>query len=151
MDQTFEEIRQLAEEGITGCQIELGNGYLIGATVGGRKLVKDYAEARKWLEPAHKKGASTATFILGTMYEEGKGYLADVGKAIEYYENAVEGGAYLPCVRLARIYAGGIGIPASLEQAAHWYRKVLSFEGHVDDRGEMAEARKFLDTTRANN
>jgi localization factor PodJL len=142
MDQTFDEIRQLAEQGLTGCQIELGNGYLTGATVGGRKLPQDFAEAKRWLEPAHGKGASTATFILGTMYEEGKGVPVDLARAIEYYESAAAQGAYLPCVRLARIYARGNRL--SPERAAEWYRKVLTFDGQVDDQGEMDEARNFL-------
>src|SRR5689334_17943651 len=96
VDQTFDEILELAEQGVTACQIELGSGYLVGASVGGRKLTQDFAEAMRWLEPAHKKGASTATFILGTMYEEGKGVPVDVRKAIEYYETAAGQRAYLP-------------------------------------------------------
>src|ERR1700761_6591298 len=113
MDQTFDEIHRLASKGFTACQIELGNGYLMGATVGGRTLPQDYAEARRWLEPAHEKGASTATFILGTMYEEGKGVSVNIRKAIEYYESAVARGAYLPCVRLARLYADSKGASLS--------------------------------------
>jgi TPR repeat protein len=143
-DQTFDEILELAEQGVTACQIELGNSYLVGATVGARKLTQDFAEAMRWLEPAHRKGASTATFILGTMYEEGKGAPVDVGKAISYYETAAGQGAYLPCVRLARIYAHGKGIAPSPDLAAKWYQKVLGFDGEVDDEGEMAEARAFL-------
>jgi TPR repeat protein len=143
-DQTFDEILELAEQGITACQIELGNSYLVGASVGGRKLTQDFAEAMRWLEPAHEKGASTATFILGTMYEEGKGVPVDVGKAIEYYETAAGQGAYLPCVRLARIYAQGESVAPSQDLAAKWYQKVLSFDGEVEDEGEMDEARAFL-------
>ncbi|HEY6922654.1 MAG TPA: tetratricopeptide repeat protein [Steroidobacteraceae bacterium] len=142
-DQTFAKIMELAEQGVTACQIELGNGYLVGASVAGRKLTQDFAEAMRLLEPAHKKGASTATFILGTMYEEGKGTPVDVAKAIEYYEIAASQGAYLPCVRLARIYAGK-GIGSSQDLAARWYQKVLSFDGEVEDEGEMDEARAFL-------
>jgi TPR repeat protein len=149
MDQNFDEIRQLADEGLTACQIELGNGYLTGATVGDRQLPQDYAEAKRWLEPAHKKGATTATFILGTMYEEGKGIPVDVKKAAEYYESAAAHGAYLPCVRLARLYANGKGAPPSVERAAQWYQKVLTFDGQVDDQGEMDEARVFLQRHKA--
>jgi TPR repeat protein len=144
MDQTFDEILRLAAKGVTACQIELGNGYLMGATVGDRRLPQDYAEARRWLEPAHEKGASTATFILGTMYEEGRGVSVDIHRAIEYYERAVAQGAYLPCVRLARLYADSKGATLSLERAAEWYEKVLTFDGQVDDQGEMDEARTFL-------
>ena len=149
MDQTFAEIQQLAQQGLTGCQIELGNGYLMGAIVGGQKLPQDYAEAKRWLEPAHEKGASTATFILGTMYEEGKGLPVDIGKAIEYYENAAARGAYLPCVRLARLYAQGKAGQPLMQRADEWYRKVLTFEGQVDDQGEMTEARAFLQRHKA--
>jgi TPR repeat protein len=149
MDQTFDEIQRLAQQGLTACQIELGNGYLTGATVGGRKLPQDYAEAKRWLEPAHKKGASTATFILGTMYEEGKGVPLDVRKAIQHYESAAAHGAYLPCVRLARLYAHGRGMPPSPGLAAKWYQKVLTFDGQVDDQGEMDEARLFLQRLKA--
>jgi TPR repeat protein len=149
MSQKFDEIWRRAEQGSTAFQIELGNGYLVGATVGGRKLPQDYAEARRWLEPAHEKGASTATVILGTMYEEGKGGPVDVAKAIEYYEIAVAQGAYLPCVRLARIYAQSRGVLHSPEGAAEWYKKVLTFDGQVDDEGEMGEARMFLQNYKA--
>lgn len=142
-EQTFAEILELAEQGVTACQIELGNGYLVGASVAGRKLTQDFAEAMRWLEPAHRKGASTATFILGTMYEEGKGTPVDGGKAIEYYEAAASQGGYLPCVRLARIYAGK-GAASSQDLAARWYQKVLTFDGEVEDQGEMDEARAFL-------
>jgi localization factor PodJL len=143
-DQAFDEILELAEQGVTAYQIELGNGYLVGASVGGRKLTQNFAEAMRWLDPAHKKGASTATFILGTMYEEGKGAPIDVGKAIEYYETAAGQGAYLPCVKLARIYAQGKSVAPSQDLAAKWYQKVLSFDGEVEDEGEMDEARAFL-------
>jgi|SRR6185312_17242249 len=144
MGQTFDEIRLLAEQGVTACHIELGNSYLVGASVGGRRLRQDFSEAIRWLEPAHKKGASTATFILGTMYEEGKGVPVDVRKAIEYFETAADQGAYLPCVRLARIYAHGKAYAPSPDLAAEWYQRVLSFDGEVEDDGEMDEARAFL-------
>jgi TPR repeat protein len=144
MDQTFDEIRNLAEQGATACQIELGNSYLVGASVGGRELTQDFSEALKWLELAHKKGASTATFILGTMHEEGKGVPLDIPKAIEYYEVAAGQGAYLPCVRLARIYAQGKGITPSADLAVKWYQHVLGFESEIEDEGEMDEARAFL-------
>lgn len=144
MEQTFEEIEALAKEGRTAYEIELGNGYLVGANVGGRKLAQDHAEAKRWLEPAHMKGAFTATYILGTMYEEGKGGPVDIGKAVEYYKSAAARGAYLPCVRLARLYANGKGVPPSPERAVDWYQKVLTFDRKVDDQGEMDEARAFL-------
>ena len=98
----------------------------------------------RWLKRAHEQGAFTATYLLGTMYEDAKGVPADVREAIKLYEMAIDRGAYLPCINLARIYAHGKGVPRSKELAEKWYRKILSFEGEIDDEGEMQEARAFL-------
>jgi TPR repeat protein len=78
------------------------------------------------------------------MHEDGLGVQADVGKAVELCVIAASQGAYLPCVRLARIYATGKAVARSPSTAADWYKRVLAFESEVDDNGEMAEARDFL-------
>ena len=148
MYQTFEEIRRLAEQGSTGCQIELGNSYLTGRDPNGDPCDVNFELAKQWLERAHEKGASTATFILGTLYEDGKGVPADIGKAIELYVSAADRGAYLPCLHLARIYANGKTVLRSPSIAAEWYRRVLAVESEVDDSGAMIEARHFLAQTR---
>ena len=144
MEDSFEEIQSNARAGLTACQIELGNAYLTGGSIGGKTLPQDFAQARDWLERAHDRGASTATYMLGTIYEEGLGVAPDVRKAIAMYESAAAEGGFLPCLHLARIYAHGTGVPVSLETASKWYERVLSFEGEVDDEGEMKEARAFL-------
>lgn len=142
---SFEEVVRLAEKGLTPYQIQLGQSYLTGqGFFDGRKFPQDFEKARYWFEQAHKKGASTATYILGSIYEEGKGVSVDIPKAIALYELAVERGAYLPCLNLARIYANGKGGVHSAQLAAKWYQKVLSFEGDVDDGGEIYEARNYL-------
>lgn len=144
MHQSFHEIRRLAEEGLTACQIEVGNSYLTGRDPNGNPCEVNYELAREWLERAHAKGASTATFILGTIHEDGLGVLADVEKAIKLYVEAASRGAYLPCVHLARIYANGKGVPQSPSAAAEWYRRVVAVEAEVDAPEEIAEARAFL-------
>jgi TPR repeat protein len=143
-DESFDEILQRAKSGSTPYSIQLGHAYLTGTEIGGRQVLQDFGEAMKWFRVAHEKGAFTATYLLGTMYEEGKGIASDVPQAITLYEQAAQRGGYLPCVRLARIYAAGKGVPQSRERAASWYEKVLSFEGKVDEEGEMKEARAFL-------
>jgi TPR repeat protein len=144
MHQTFDEIRRLAEEGLTACQIELGNSYLTGRDPNGNPCHVNYELAREWLERAHEKGSSTATFILGTIYEDGLGVRADVEKSIKLYVEAADRGAYLPCLHLARIYANGKGVPRSPSAAAEWYRRVLAVEAEVAAPDEMVEARDFL-------
>jgi TPR repeat protein len=144
MEDSFEEIQSNAHAGLTACQIELGNAYLTGGSIGGKKLRQDFAQAKDWLERAHERGASTATYLLGTIYEDGLGVDPDMRKAIALYESAAEAGGFLPCVHLARIYARGKGVPVSVEDASKWYQRVLSFEDEVDDEGEIREARAFL-------
>ncbi len=142
----IEELKAKAEKGLTPHQIELGHSYLTGLDYDGEEFPQDFSEAKRWLERAHERGAFTATVLLGTMYEEGKGMPVNIPKAIELYELAAQRGAFLPCVYLARIYAHGKGVAQSPQLAAKWYQKVLSFEGEVDDQGEMDEAREFLRT-----
>jgi TPR repeat protein len=144
MEETFSEIVDRARGGSAACQIQVGHAYLAGEQLGDRQLPQDYDEARKWLELAHEQDSFTATYLLGTMHEEGRGVPADVSKAISLYEKAASRGAFLACVRLARIHADGKGVSASRDVASHWYRRVLSFEGKIDDQGEMQEARSYL-------
>jgi TPR repeat protein len=148
MSQSFEEIIRLAEQGMTACQIEVGNSYLTGRDPNGNACATDPREGRKWIERAHEKGASTATYILGTIYEDGSGVAVDVAKAIAFYTQAAERGSFLSCVRLARIYAAGKGVSPSPILAKEWYGRVLAAEGEVDDDGEMAEARAYLARTK---
>lgn len=140
----FEELMMRAEKGSTPSLIELGHSYLTGMDYDGNEFPQDYSEAMRWLEAAHEKEAFTATTLLGTMYEKGKSTPVNLPKAIELYELAVKRGAYLPCVFLARIYARESGVDNLIQNAVKWYQKVLSFEGEVDDEGEMEEARKYL-------
>jgi TPR repeat protein len=141
MSRPIEELKKRAAEGLTGSQIALGHCYLTGRDSDGNEFPQDYAKAKYWLECAHTKGAFTATVILGTMYEEGKGIPVDICKAIELYEMAAERGAYLPCLYLARIFAQGKGVEKSPQIAAKWYQKVLLFD---DDPVAVNEAQEFL-------
>lgn len=144
MTSRHEELLAKAARGLTPAQIELGHSCLTGK-LDGQPFPQDFVEARRWFESAHERGAFTATVLLGSMYEEGKGVAVDVPKAVELYEMAAKRGAYLPCLYLARIFAHGRGVPVSPEKAVAWYRKVLANEGSVDDMGEMAEARGYLE------
>ena len=145
MTQTFDEIQRLADEGLTACQIEVGNSYLTGRDPEGNPCEVNFLKARDWLERAHAKGASTATYMLGTIYENGTGVKVDTRKAIELYEAAASQGAFLPCLALARIFAQGKkGVPASTKDAALWYQRVLDAEDEVDEKNAMEEARRFL-------
>jgi TPR repeat protein len=113
----------------------------MGRDSDGNEFPQDFIKAKFWFERAHEQGAFTATVILGTMHEEGKGMPVDIRKAIELYELAARRGAYLPCLYLARIFAQGKGIEKSPQLAAEWYQEVLAFEDNSED---ISEAREFL-------
>lgn len=140
----IEGLHEKAARGFTLAQIELGHSYLIGMDSKGREFTRDYKQAMQWLEAAHNQGASTATFLLGTMHEAGKGVERNVGEAIRLYEIAANAGAYLPCLYLARLYAAEPSSINATEKAITWYRRTLDFEGEVEGDDEMEEARKYL-------
>lgn len=142
---SLDKLKKKAERGSTASQIMLGHHYLTGQNYEGEEIEKNYSEAFKWFAKASEQGAFTGMYHLGMMYEEGLGLAPNLEKAIECYKGAVELGAYLPCIHLARIYAAGKGVVSKNEtEAMAWYQKVLSFEGVVDDEGEMEEARRYL-------
>jgi TPR repeat protein len=148
MNMDSEEIKIRAEKGSTPMQIALGHSYLIGKDWDGNPIPVDYKAARIWIEKAASKGASTAIFLLGTLYEEGLGVEVNIDEAVSLYKKAAERGAYLPCVHLARIYANERNECHSKEEAATWYQRVLTFEGDVDGESEMAEAKAYLKAIR---
>lgn len=140
----IDSLHEKASRGLPSAQIELGHNYLTGMDSKGREFTRDYKQAMRWLEAAHNQGASTATFLLGTMYESGKGVERNVGEAIRLYEIAANAGAYLPCLYLARLYAAEPSSANATEKAIAWYRRTLDFEGEVEGDDEMEEARKYL-------
>jgi TPR repeat protein len=131
MSKSIEELIKLAESNRTAYMIELGLLYLSGRDLSGKQYPKNYLEARKWLEKAHADGATFASYLLGTMYEEGNGVTRNIDKAIELYEIASQRGGYMPHLHLARIYAKGDGVDKSVELAKKWYRDILSFGDNV--------------------
>jgi TPR repeat protein len=140
MSQDFAEIQRLAEQGLTAYQIEIGHSYLTGRDPNGQPCEIDFERAKYWIERAHEKGATTATFILGTMYGEGKGVAQDTRRAIQLFLDASHHGSYLAELALARLYKNQ-GDPSA---ARSWYRRVLEVESEVDDPAAMDEARQFL-------
>ena len=144
MTQSVDELIRLANTNRTPYMIELGHNYLKGHDYEGNEFPQDFSEAKKWLEKAHVKGATTASFLLGTMYEEGIGMPRDISKAIELYEFATQRGGYLAHLHLARIYAKGDGVEKSPDLAAKWYKSVLNFGADEVGADHFEEAKAFI-------
>jgi TPR repeat protein len=144
MTSSVDDLINLANTGRSPHMIELGHNYLKGHDYEGNEFPQDFVEAKKWLEKAHEKGATTASLLLGTMYENGNGMPRDINKAIELYEVAAQRGGYLPHLYLARIYSNGDGIERSFEMAVKWYRSVLAFDADEIDPKHLEEAQTFI-------
>lgn len=146
MSSRFEELIAKASRGSTSAQIELGSCYLTGKSIDGENFPRNPLMAIYWLELAHKKGAYTASVILGQIYEKGEGVNIDIDKAISLYEIAEERGSLLPRLYLARIFAQGNSVAISKDKASSWYRAVLDSEDDVFSKEELLEASNYITT-----
>ncbi|MCU7937402.1 MAG: sel1 repeat family protein [Candidatus Thiodiazotropha sp. (ex Dulcina madagascariensis)] len=144
MTHSVDDLIKLANTGRSSHMIELGHNYLKGYDYEGNEFPQDFVEAKKWLEKAHEKGATTASLLLGTMYENGAGMPPDINKAVELYEAAAQRGGYLPHLYLARIYSKGDGVERSPEMAVKWYKSVLDFEASEVNTEHLEEANAFI-------
>jgi TPR repeat protein len=143
-----EEIVKKAERGSASCQMMLGECYLIGKNFDGDAIPIDYLKARKWLELADAKGVSTASFLLGTIYEEGLGVDTNVAMAVELYEKAAKTKNICALHNLARIHAQGKGLPRNLEAARFWYAQILTIEDKGQPPAHQAEFASIIEEAR---
>ena len=77
----------------------------------------DYAGALHWLGKAAEQGHAMASFILGSMYEDGEGVGRDQAKAHELYERAARNGEPKAMLNLGNIYLEGRGVPVDKARA----------------------------------
>lgn len=76
----------------------------------------------KLLNEAAKTNAQ-AMYLLGALYEAGKGVDKDMTKAVEYITKSADNGYGLGECALADMYFEGRGVDQSYEKAVEWYRK----------------------------
>jgi TPR repeat protein len=71
---------------------------------------------------AAEQGEAPAQFLLGDIYEEGKGVPQDYVEAAKWYRRAAEQGYAAAQLLLGTLYAQGKGVPQSDAEATQWYR-----------------------------
>jgi len=81
--ETFEEIKEMAEQGDAVYQAKLGEMYAFGEGV-----LQDHKEAVKWLTKAAEQGVVEAQFALSRMYNDGDGVIQDLVKAHVWFNFA---------------------------------------------------------------
>ena len=97
---------QKAKKGERAAQYELALHYLFAKEFSsdGMETPPDYPRAAHWMEQAAKQGDAKAQYLLGTLYERGRGVRPDSKKAIHWYRQAVNSGNMDAACPLARLY-----------------------------------------------
>lgn len=143
------DIIKKAENGSPSNQMFLGHCYLIGKDGDGNKIPIDYEKAIHWLEKAHSDGVRTATYLLGTIYEEGLGVSIDVPRAIELYEKSAETDHIYALHNLAKIYAQGKSVKKNEEKALYWYGRVAAQEKGIEPTVHENSLREIVHEAKA--
>jgi TPR repeat protein len=82
----------------------------------------DYTTAVRLWRTLADQGVAQAQFLLGTMYENGKGVTQDYGEAMKLYRRAADYPGYAaPLYALGSMYAKGRGVTQDYVHAYIWY------------------------------
>jgi TPR repeat protein len=90
-----------------------------------------YSTALREWTPLAKQGDAAAQYIMGVMYEWGRGVPKDHKTAVKYYTLAAEQGFADAQFNLGVMYRLGQGVPQDYTTAAKWY-KLAAEQGGAD-------------------
>jgi len=94
----------------------------------------DYATAYRLFKPMAQQGMPEAQFILGLMYDNGRGVAQNYATAVKWYRKAAEQGFAKAQFNLGVSYEGGQGIPQNYILAYMWFSLASSaLEGEGRD------------------
>ena len=85
--ETFEEIKEMAEQGNVNAQVAIGLMYETGEGV-----VQDYKQAFKWCMKAAEQGIHLAQYSLGSMHGNGIGVVQDYVRGYMWFNLAAANG-----------------------------------------------------------
>jgi TPR repeat protein len=92
----------------------------------------DFATAVMLWRPLADRGDAHAQFLLGTMYENGKGTTQDYSEAMKLYRLAADHQGYpAPLYALGSMYAKGRGVAPDNIHAYAWYSIAASSGDYV--------------------
>ena len=102
-------------------------------------LAGDYTAALDELFPLAQAGNADAQAVLGSMYDEGKGVVADHVKAAQWYRLAAEAGDSFAQFNLGAMYADGEGVLQDYQIAYMWFSvaTIVGFEQAEKRRNEL--------------
>jgi TPR repeat protein len=120
-------IANIAADGDPGAQVLLAGLYLRGD--GG--YPGDPAKAAYWYERSAAQGNAYAQFMLGELYEAGKGVDRNLKVAADWREKAANRGNSLAQLKLGKMYLSGEGVEKDAGKAAYWLERAA-----VEGNGE---------------
>ena len=100
----------------------------------------DYKNTHKLWLPLAKQGNAEAQYLLGLMYDEGKGVLQDYKEAFKWNRLSAEQGVVSAQYDVGVMYANGQGVPQDYVSAHMWFNLCAS-----NGRGECREERNKLE------
>lgn len=136
---SFDQLRQAAENGDAEAQVQLGHIYDTG-----NGIPQDYGEAVRWYRKAAEQGHATGQNNLGAMYMDGTGVPQDGGEALKWLLQSADKGVVLAYLNLGFMYKLGKGIEKDFAEAYKWfmqaaelgYAKAQNEIGFMYQRGE---------------
>jgi uncharacterized protein len=106
----------------------------------------DYATAVRLWRPLAEQGNPEAQFVLGQMYNTGRGVSQDHAEAVKWYRRAAEQGDVLAQAVLGAMYGGEEGIPPDYVQSYMWLSLAASRASTQEDRDMVLEALNLVET-----
>jgi hypothetical protein len=88
------------------------------------------------LRARSEQGDADAQFILGVMYDNGRGVAQNDAKAVRWFRLAAEQGLAEAQFSLGLMYATGTGVPQDDAETVHWYQ-LAAEQGQVDAQGNL--------------
>jgi len=82
----------------------------------------DFKTAYKLWLPLAEQGHAKAQYLLGSMYERGKGVPQDYKEAVKWYRLSAEQGDASAQFNLGMMYKAGQGVPQDYKESIKWYR-----------------------------
>ena len=136
-DQEAALLRDLAEDGNAGAQVQVAIRHLDGS--GG--FFKNTQLAVRWFERAAMQGNAYAEFRLGELYQEGIGIPRNSRVAADWMEKAANRGIARAQLKLGLMYARGDGVAKQTGSGRYWLERA-SIEGNQEARAVLANLRE---------
>lgn len=143
------QLHRAAENGEAEAQYQLGMNIVQRAWQHSEPLAM--IDAVEWIRKAAEQSHVSAQFMLGALYEKGRGLIQDYGLAHDWYLRAARQGNALAMERLGLMFARGRGIEQDLEQAYVWLNLAAARGDHEaeDERNKIHSLLSAADLAQA--